>query len=179
MVRILCHELSLEFDFVDVGNVATVQTFGGNPLMQVPVLVDGERTVWDSPNICRYLVEREGSDPLGIESLDWADRNMIAVIHGVMSAEVRLILGERTGMDLSGGMFEKARETLRRGLAWIDERIEGQVELGYASVCAVSMWDHLLLFGNAERSEAPRLDRFAQRLGERSSIAQTRPPALS
>lgn len=178
VVRILCHELSLDVDLVDVGNVANAEAFGGNPLMQVPTLVDGERSIWDSHNICRYLVEREGADPLGIESLDWQGRNLVAVIHGVMSAEVKLVMAVRTGMDPRGGIFDKARGMLRRGLAWIDERIDDQKELGYPAVCAVCMWDHLLLFGNAERSEAPRIDRFVERLGERASIVSTRPPAL-
>jgi glutathione S-transferase len=175
VVRITCHELGLEPEQVDVGNVVTAQSFGGNPLMQVPVLVDGEREVWDSHNICRYLVERQGADPLGIESLDWAGRNLVAIIHGVMSAEVRLILAERCGMATTGAMFDKARETLRRGLAWIDERIESEAGLTYPAVCAVAMWDHLVLYGNADPTEAPRLVRVVERLGEHASIARTRP----
>lgn len=173
-MRILCRELSLEVELVDAGNVGTSQAFGGNPLMQVPVLVDGERAVWDSHNICRYLVERQGSDPLGVESLDWEGRNLVSVIHGVMSSEVRLVLAERCGMDTTGGVFAKARETLRSGLAWIDERIEDE-GLTYPAVCAVAMWDHLLLFRNAERGAAPRLERVVERLGEYASVVQTRP----
>lgn len=176
IVRIACHELGLDVEWIDVGNVGTAQPFGGNPLMQVPVLVDGERTVWDSHNICRYLVERQGADPLGIESLDWAGRNLVSVIHGVMSAEVRLILAERCGMDTTGGVFDKARETIRAGLGWIDERIEGEAGLTYPAVCTVAMWDHLLLYGNAARGDAPRIERVVERLGEHASVARTRPP---
>jgi glutathione S-transferase len=175
IVRITCHELGLELESVDAGNVVAAQSFGGNPLMQVPVLVDGERVVWDSHNICRYLVERQGADPLGMESLDWARRNLVSIIHGVMSAEVRLILAERCEMDTTGAMFDKARETLRRGLLWIDERIESEVGLTYPAVCAVAMWDHLLFYGNANRAEALRLDRVVERLGEHASVAGTRP----
>lgn len=176
IVRILCHELGLEVELVDVGNVGISQAFGGNPLMQVPVLVDGERTVWESHNICRYLVEREGSDPLGVESLDWEGRNLVSVIYGVMSAEVRVVLAERCGMDATTGVFAKARETLRTGLAWIDERIEDEDGLTYPAVCATAMWDHLLLFRNVQRGAAPRVERMAERLGEYASVVRTRPP---
>lgn len=176
IVRILCHELWLDVELVDAGNVGVSQAFGGNPLMQVPVLVDGERAIWETSNICRYLVERQGSDPLGVERLDWPRRNLVSVIHGVMSAEVRLVLAERCGMDASVGVFAKARETLRSGLAWIDERIEEE-GLTYPAVCAVAMWDHLLLFRNAERGAAPRLERIVERLGEHASVVNTRPPA--
>lgn len=175
VVRITAHELGLELEWVDVGNVATAEAFADNPLMQVPVLVDGDRTVWDSHDICRYLVEREDADPLGMESLDWSRRNLVSVIRGVMSAEVRLILAERSGMSTTGPMFDKARETIRRGLRWIDARIEGEVGLSYPAVCAVAMWDHLLLYDNAERGEAPRIDAVAMRLGAHDSVARTRP----
>jgi glutathione S-transferase len=175
IVRILCHELSLDVDWVDVGNVGVAQAFGGNPLMQVPVLVDGEHAVWDSHDICRYLVERQGADPLGIESLDWAGRSLVSVVQGVMIAAVRLVLAERCGMETTGPFFDKARETIRRGLEWIDERIESQVGLTYPAVCAVAMWDHLLLYRHAEQADAPRIDRVVQRLGEHASIARTRP----
>jgi glutathione S-transferase len=175
IVRILCHELELEFRWCDVGNVGDTEAFGGNPLMQVPVLVDGERTVFGSHEICRYLVERQRADPLGVEAADWSARNLIGVIHGVMDADVRLVLAERCGMETTGAVFDKARETIRRGLAWIDERIDEQVGLAYPAVCAVAMWDHLLLYENADGAEAPRLDRLARRLGERESVARTRP----
>jgi len=175
IVRITCHELGLEVDSVDVGNVLTAESFGGNPLMQVPVLVDGEHTVWDSYNICRYVVEREGRDPLGMESLDWERRNLVSIIQGVMNAEVRLILAERSGMETTGPLFDKARETLRRGLSWIDERIESEAGLTYPAVCAVAMWDHLLFYRNAERAEAPQLARVVERLGEYASVVATRP----
>jgi glutathione S-transferase len=35
-----------------------------NPNRMVPVLVDGDFTLWESNAICRYLCEREGSDTL-------------------------------------------------------------------------------------------------------------------
>lgn len=175
VVRVTCHELRLDFEWVDVGNVGVSETFGGSPLMQVPVLVDGDRTVWDSHNICRYLVERQGADPLGMESLDWAGRNLVSVIQGVMSAEVRIILAERCGMSSTGGVFDKVRETMRRGLAWIDERIEGHAGLTYPTMCAVVMWEHLLFYRNAEPGQAPRLERVVEQLGAHDSLVRTRP----
>lgn len=180
IVRILCLELGLEHRLHDVGNVAEAAPFGGNPLMTVPVLVDGDRTIWDTRDICRYLVETRGRDPLGVERLDWGARNLVAVIHGVMSAEVRLILAERCGMAVSGPVFDKSREAIRRGLAWLEEHVVDDNHddaLTYPAVWAIAMWDHLLLYGNVERREAPRVDRWVARFGDRPSVASTRPPA--
>lgn len=175
VVRIVCHELALPIRWVDVGNVGDAEAFGGNPLMQVPVLVDGAHTLWDAHNICCYLVARQGRDPLGIDAMTWSDRNLVATIQGVMSAEVRLILTARAGLDPSGGPLDKAREVLRRGLAWIDERVEPQQALTYPVAWAVSMWDHLLLYDSAQRSDAPRLAQLAEQLAARPSIAETAP----
>lgn len=179
IVRVLLHELELDVEWVDVGNVGAHEAFGGNPLMQVPVLVEGNVTVWDSHEICRYLVARRGRDPLGVESLDWARRNLVTVIRGVMSAEVRLILATRAGMDVSGGVFDKDRDVIDRALAWIDEHIGAEPAMGsrltYPAVCAVAMWDHLLLYENAEVDDAPQLDSFVSALRGHPSIARTRP----
>lgn len=174
IVRICCLELSLEVQWIDVGNVGDTHPFGGNPLMQVPVLVDGDRTVWDSHNICLYLVERQGADPLGVATLDWSDRNRVAVIHGVMSAEVRLILAARAGMSLTGIFFDKARQTIRDGLAWLETHLGEPTRLTYPAVCAVAMWDHLLLYRNATPEDAPRLDQLLRPLATHPSLAQTR-----
>lgn len=144
--------------------------------MRVPVLVHGERTLWESDNICRYLVEQHGRDPLGVTSLDWSARNTLAVIHGVMDAEVRLILAERAGMDPRGGPFEKARGTVDRGLAWLDREVPSPgPELDYVRTCLVAMWDHLLLYGNAGRQDAPRVAAVADALAARPSVAATCP----
>lgn len=175
IVRILCLELDLEVREIDVGNVGGAELFAGNPLMAVPVLVDAQNTIFDSHDICRYLVQRQGRDPLGVDGLDWAGHNMITVIRGVMTAEVRLILAARCGMDTTVGVFVKAREVLRSGLAWIDARIEEPVGLTYAGVCTVAMWDHLVLYELAEPNDAPSIARLATRLDDFASVAQTKP----
>ncbi|QQR88587.1 MAG: glutathione S-transferase family protein [Myxococcales bacterium] len=175
IVRIVCHELDVDYRWIDVGNVAEAEPFGANPLMQVPVLVDEDLRVFDSHHICCYLVQRQKADPLGINALSWTDYNMLTVIRGVMHAEVRLVLAERCGMELVGGMFDKTRATLRHGLSWINDGIEEHGEFDYLRACAIAMWDHLLLYNNAEKTDAPRLRRILEQFNDRPSITQTRP----
>ena len=176
IVRILGHELGLEYQWIDVGNIGTAEAFGGNPLMAVPVLADGDRTIWNSHDICRYLVEREQADPLGVETLDWMGRRFLTVIHGVMNAEVRLILAERSGLETRGVVvFDKTRETIRQGLGWLDANVETYRGLTYPAVCVTAMWDHLLFYDNASRVDAPAICSVVDALQERKSVIDTRP----
>ncbi len=175
IVRVLGLELGIEFDWVDVGNVADAELFGGNPLMQVPALDDGGRSVWGVQNICEYLVERAGKDPLGVRTSDWSETNLVYVVQGVMSAEVQLILAERAGMESRGGVFDKVRARLKNGLAFIEDHVGDEGPLRYSQVCVVSMWDHLRLYENASVADAPRIEAAVERLGRHASLAATRP----
>jgi glutathione S-transferase len=171
----MCHALGLAYEWLDAGDVSAAIAFGGNPLMTVPVLVDGDRTIWGSHNACRYLVERVGADPLGVEALDWEARNRLAVIHGVMDADVRLVLGKRTGLDLDAAVFTKAREVVRAGLAWLEPRIDPEAPLGYLTLCATAMWDHLRFYDLVPADAAPRIARLAERLDALADVGATRP----
>lgn len=174
IVRVVAHELSLPLAWVDVGNVGAAEAFGGNPLMQVPALDDDGHTIWGSDNVCRYLVERERKDPVGVTALDWRGRNLLSVIHGVMAAEVRLVLAERAGLSTDGEFFAKSRQTIRDGVAFVDTNLRDDGPLSYLQICAISMWDHLLLYDNAAPGQAPRIEALGQRLLDRASISQTR-----
>ncbi len=175
IVRIVGLELGVPLESVDVGNVGRAEAFGGNPLMKVPALVDGAISIWGSANICRYLVQKAGRDPLRVCALDWAQTDLVYVIEGVMSAGVQLILAARAGLEPQGGPFDKVRATIVAGLGFIDQHLVAGSALDYTHVCAVAMWDHLLLYELASVEQGPAVDAIARRFAERPSIAGTRP----
>ena len=175
IVRVVAHELDVPFTWVDVGNVGAVERFGGNPLMEVPALVDGEQRVWGTQNACEYLVARAARDPLGVRTTDWDARNLVHVVYGVMSAEVAMILAARAGTPTDTPRFDKIRERLRTGLQYVDQHVSDAGPLAFSQVCAVSMWEHLLACDNAASGDAPRLEALSARLRDRSSLAGTRP----
>lgn len=57
-VRLLLDHYDIEYEFVDVGNVANAElsVFDGNPLMRVPVLKDGALWLIESDHIEFHLV---------------------------------------------------------------------------------------------------------------------------
>jgi glutathione S-transferase len=99
-VRMLMGGLHLATELVNVGNVAESNSalFGENPLMKVPTLVDGDKTIFDSDNIAQYLVRTyDRKDTFQVLTTKIDELNARSVMNGVMAAEVELIMAERTG----------------------------------------------------------------------------------
>ncbi|MDQ0466614.1 glutathione S-transferase [Caulobacter ginsengisoli] len=70
-----CAELGLPFEREDWGKgFASTQTpdfLALNPNAQVPVIIEGDRVLWESNTICRYLAAREGREDL-LPAEPWA-----------------------------------------------------------------------------------------------------------
>lgn len=150
-VRILLAALGLDVALVDAGNVggADATAFGPNPLMKVPTLVDGDRTIFDSDHIAQYLVQRhDPGDRFGVLTRDPDALNARAVMNGLMATEVELILAERSGID-TGGMarYDKMRLSIDAGLAWLEAHADTfPTQPSYLAFHLVAMWDHLALY---------------------------------
>ena len=88
-VRILLAELELDHELVWTENLLSEDPadFGGNPILRIPTLVDGDTWVVESDQIARYLVERhDPADRFGVLALDVAQRNTLASINAAMGA---------------------------------------------------------------------------------------------
>jgi glutathione S-transferase len=66
-----------------------------NPVNQIPVLVDGENTIWDSRQIFNYLNHLYRFQPI-----DWQDENILTALQGAMDGGVSLLLMKRSGVDI-------------------------------------------------------------------------------
>ncbi len=178
-VRILLDALGLEIELIDVGNVADAiaAPYGPNPLMKVPMLVDGALSVFDSDHIAAYLVRKlDRSDQFDVLSTDADTLNARAVMNGVMAAEVELILAARTGLDTRAHRrFDKLRDSIQQGLAWLDAR-SGHFPSHptYLTFHAVSMWDHLVLYQVADLA-FPNLRDYVMHWASTPVIARSTP----
>lgn len=150
-VRILIDALSLDVELLDAGNVAdnSPDIFACNPLMKVPTLIDGKQVVFESDLIAHYIVNQsDPKDQFKVLTQDWPTLNARAVMNGVMSAEVELIMAERSGINTEKyTRFDKLRNVVVLGLEWLEQH--AKVFKGQPSYCGfhlVSLWDHLLLY---------------------------------
>ncbi|HXH29726.1 MAG TPA: glutathione S-transferase family protein [Bacteriovoracaceae bacterium] len=64
-----------------------------NPINQIPVLLDGEKTIWDSRQIFNFL-----NGVHGFQRLDWKDENLLTALDRAMDSAVSLLLMKRSGM---------------------------------------------------------------------------------
>jgi glutathione S-transferase len=183
-VRILLAEIGVGFEFVRAPGVLAPSpaTYGGNPLLRVPTLVDGEVTLIDSDHIARHVVRAHAPDDrLGVRSESARDLNRLAVINGVMANEVVVILARRGGLaDIDGvAYFRKLISAIDLALAQLDGETEPDAAgFDYRDVAAICMWQHLLHY--ELRPDLERYTRLAARVArfaDRPSVASTTPAA--
>lgn len=124
--RILLDLYGVPYEFVDVGNVAEGDQakFADNPLMKVPVLVDDGEWVIESDHVAGYIVSKvDPSDRYRVHTRNLADLNVRAVLNGIMSEEVKVILARRTGVPTGDySFFDDALESIRNGFSWLEDR---------------------------------------------------------
>jgi glutathione S-transferase len=185
---VLMTALGIPFDdrialFASMNNYDAFRTF--SPTGQVPVLVDGERTVWDSLGITLYLAERhEGVWPADEAARAWA-MCAVAEMHGGFSAlrnERTMTVGQR--ITPTGGSSALQRDVARlaelwaEGLSrfggpWLAGPAFGAVDAFYAPV-AFRVRTYGIDVGEAGgRWVAAVLDHPAMREWERQALAET------
>lgn len=178
-VRILLDAWSCRVELVDVGNVADADAaaFAGHPLMKVPTLVDDGVWVIDSDHIARYLTKAvDPQDRFDVLADDVSTLNQRAVMNGIMSAEVEVILAARTGIDVHAhGRFHKLLQSMTNGLEWLDRRVDAlPTEPTYIGFHAVCLWDHLALYGLVPLPY-DRLHSYVRRISKAPFVAQSAP----
>lgn len=177
--RILIDGLDLDVELIDAGNVADQdpEIFANNPLMKVPTLLDGDHVIFESDHIAEYLVRKhDPTDRFAVLSTDPTQKNLQAVLNGVMAAEVELIMAERTGIDTHQyTRFDKFRSTVIQGLQWLESHADDfSIEADYRGFHLVCLWDHLVLYEMFELN-FDRLNAQVKSISDLDFVAKSRP----
>jgi glutathione S-transferase len=183
-VRIVLAELGVEFEFVRLSSILTASgsSYGDNPLLRVPALVDGGATIIESDHIARYIVAKyDPTDRFAVRSERVEDLNHLAVVNGIMDNEVVLILAKRSGLaDLdSVAYFRKLATAIDGGLAWLDGRTDpDDPTFDYGDIVMICMWQHVMHYKMVQGLDAYlRIAARVARFTERPSVASTSPEA--
>jgi glutathione S-transferase len=181
-IRILLAELHVPFEWVRTPGVmdASTATYGDNPLMRIPTLVDGDHTVIESDHIARYVVANyDPRDWFEVASVEVDALNRLAVANGVMANEVTILLAKRGGLDITGAVyFAKLLTAIEQGLAWLDARIAADVPFDYRDIALICMWQHVEHYQLVPALERfPRIAARVAMFGDRPSVATTTPAA--
>lgn len=179
-IRILLAELGIPFEWVQTPGVMdpTLATYGDNPLLRIPTLVDGDHTLIESDHIARYIVAKlDPRDWFGVNSVEVDALNRLAVANGVMANEVTILLAKRGGLDITGAVyFEKLLTAIEQGLAWLDARITPDAPFDYRDIALICMWQHVEHYGLVSALERfPRISTRVAMFASRPSVATTTP----
>jgi glutathione S-transferase len=189
-VRVLLKELGIPFEFISFRDLMAVGSdhFANNPLHKFPILEDQGARYIESDLICEYLLMRYGRGlPLTLlpdEGDPFVHRQRLAIMNGGMAAGVTILRARRSGVkDLENFAFFRQEEaSLRESLAWINEDF-GQRE-AYGNYGRLSLLDITLIcfvewavFREflPNLNDYPNLARFAAKLKDRPSFAETHP----
>ena len=183
-VRIVLHELAIDFDFERVPNLLEfdLSRHGQNPLMRVPTLIDGDLWLIESDHIVRHIVAtRAPHDPLHALTPGVAALNQLAVLNGIMANEVTILLAARGGLVdvMAHAYFKKLAQAIAAGLAWLDRELDPDREgFDYIDVVTVCMWEHLLHYNDLPGLDGyPRIAARVARFSSRDSVTRTTPSA--
>lgn len=177
-------EVGQSFERIDVGG-----PFGGldtpefgrlNPNRQIPVLQDGELTLWESSAIMRYLAARYGEEQLwepdparramGERWVDWMLAEFQPVLAPVLFGVVRKLPGHTGPEQIAAaiGRSEAKLAILEAELA--DSLFLSGERFGVADIavgCGVHRWLHMPI----ERAARPAIERWYARIAARSAAS--------
>jgi glutathione S-transferase len=145
------------------------------PVNQIPVLLDGERPVWDSRVIFSYLVEKHG-----LPRLTWDHENLLTAVDGALNAGVALHLMKRSGVDVTAPLMiaQRHRERIASVLDFLRSYAEGPglSEWNFVTMSLYSFLDWALFRGVITLDGRPGYETFLSTHAERPEVRATRIP---
>ncbi len=174
--RIRMYLENVDFEMISVNvydDAERAQYANISPIKKLPVLIDGDETVMDSRVIYYHLRQKRGE---GFP--DTREQNLLAAMDAVADSLVILMLGKRSGMEVSADalMFKLQLERLPDVLGWLNQQAEEGVfdrwEFPAMSLYAILDWAQFrelydfsdypallqVLAGNAERGVVKATD---------------------
>lgn len=182
-IRILLDLYAIPYEIIDVGNVAegASEKFANNPLSRVPVLVDGETWMIDSDHIAQYVVRKfDPTDRYEVFTHQVNDLNIRAVLNGIMSEEVTVIIARRLSVPTEQySFFDDALDAMKNGLAWLENNANqfDAENPKYKEFHLLSLWEHLCYYDLFPMSYE-RLRTLTAKISENPKIRQSSPQVI-
>ncbi|KAL6245615.1 hypothetical protein RBB50_007614 [Rhinocladiella similis] len=190
-VRIALREKGIPFKFaspkgVGTGNLANIDPAfaNNNHRIEVPTLVDGDLTVFDSTIILEYLEDKYTDKPL--RPAGPAGRARARMIEDVCDSQYEAInwgMGEvhaykRVEGELARKMTEEAKQQAREVQAWLTEQLGdaewfGGSSFGWADVCVWPFVNRSTSYG-LEPTGDSALGKWFERATQRPSVKTVR-----
>ena len=106
--------------------------------------------------------------------------NARAIMNGIMTEEVKIILGERTGISIKNyTFFNKSFEAIENGLSWLEANAANfdRKSPKYREIHLVCLWDHLDYYGVVPM-KYQNLEKIVAQISELPLVKQSNPYLL-
>ena len=176
-IRILLENIPYEFKEVNVfeGQDA-VDLNKINPINQIPVLVDGNNTIWDSRQVFNYLNSLHR-----FQNMDWQDENLLTAIDGAMNAGVALLLMKRSGIKIEEPLMyvQRQKERMDSVLDFLKPFImdQGLKSWDFHTISIYCFLDWALFRGMINIEKRPECQAFLEMHKNRKIVTSTAIPA--
>jgi len=146
-----------------------------NPINQIPVLVDGKNTIWDSRQIFNYLNALHR-----FQNMDWEDENRLTAIDGAMNAGISLFLMKKSGINIDEPLMyvQRQKERMELILNYLKPLMtgEGLTTWDFHSISIYSFLDWALFREVIKIDHRPECQAFLNQHRNRSSVISTERP---
>jgi len=133
-VRIVLHELELAFEPRELTAApAERQGEAETPTLQVPVLLDGSLSLWESGTICEYLLaayagRQHAAPPLADgayrEESKWEDKLLLSTVQTFGTAATTISQLTWTGVTVrDNAHLQRCAQRMEHILAWLEVRL--------------------------------------------------------
>lgn len=145
-----------------------------NPTLKVPMLKDGDKVIYDSRVIFRYLGQK-----FGYPALSWEQENLLTLIDAANDSLVQMLLLKRSDIDTEADKlyFRLQRERVTTILQHLDQRVaQGDFShWDYPAICLYSLVDWIAFRELHDLSAMPALLAFGERHHDRIEVTSTDP----
>lgn len=175
-IRLLLADAGQGYEFSDLNIYGSDRDLlkQQTPALKIPVLIDGDQTLYDSRVISRYLQTR-----LGLQALSWQQENLLTLVDAVNDSWVTLLMAQRSGLDVTEDrlLFNLQRERIDSTLSALDERVsEGEFEVWqYPAICLYCLLDWGLFRELVDLEQHPWLRDWYQSHGEQPGVEHSDP----
>lgn len=145
-----------------------------NPAQKIPALIDGNKCIYDSGVIYRYLNEK-----FHMPKLDWQQENILTLIDAVNDSLVSMLIMKRSGFDIEQDkfFFNLQRERCQQVLTVLEkECVEGRfTQWNYLTMSLYALLDWVQFRALYDLTPFSALNEFRSDLSDKSIIKQTDP----
>ena len=143
-----------------------------NPINQIPVLTDGEITIWDSRQIFNYLNHTHKMFHMG-----WEQENLLTAMEGAMTSGISLLLMKRSGINIDeSSMFvDRQKERIESVLNFLSPYIKNEAlkEWNFLTMTLYSFLDWAIFREIISLKDRPECQQFLETYKDKAVIKQT------